>query len=131
VHGADVNARRRDHWTPLHLASLYGRAEAARLLLDHGANANAEDKYHRTSLHLVATGSYPADEDGVQLLHLLLERGVDVNAQDIFHETPLHLASCSGKLEIVRVLLQHPAVRNDRGQSSSHIELEGEFYRQT
>ena len=41
--GADVNARRKDHWTPLHLASYFGKPDVARVLLDHGAKANAVD----------------------------------------------------------------------------------------
>ncbi len=42
--GADVDARRMDHDTPLHLASSYGRLEVARLYLEHGADANAKVK---------------------------------------------------------------------------------------
>ena len=127
-HGADVNACRKDHWTPLHFASHYGKSETVQLLLDHGANINAEDNLLKIPLHHVAAGQYVVEEDGVRISQLLLERGADVNAQDINDETPLHLASFSGRLGIVRVLLEHATRRNDRDQNSSRHCLEGEFY---
>ncbi len=124
----DVNAHRKDHRTPLHLASHSGKPEIARMLLDHGAEANAEDNLLMTPLHDVAVGHYESQEDGVRVSQLLLESGVDVNSQDINRQTPLHLASISGRLEIVWVLLEHAAVKNDQGQNPSHLGLEGEFY---
>ena len=123
----DVNAYRKDHWTPLHLASHCGRLETARFLLDHGANVNAEDNLLRTALHHVARGHYDTPEDGVRVSQLLLDSSADVNAQDMNGDTPLHLASSSGKLEIIRVLLEHATAKNYRGQSLSQLSLEGEF----
>jgi ankyrin len=125
-----VNARRKDHWTPLHLASHCGKPEVARLLLAHGANAHAEDDFFRTPLHQVARGHCHNQADGVRISKLLLESGADVNAQDINRETPLHLASASGKLEIVRVLLENATAKDYRGQSPSHLSFEGESHPQ-
>lgn len=123
-----VNARRKDNWTPLHLASNCGKLEMARLLLDHDANANAEDNLLRTPLHHVTGGQYAVEEDGVRVARLLIERGADVNAQDKRCETPLHLASSSGRLGLVRVLLARAAVRTEGGQNPSQLGPEGEFY---
>jgi hypothetical protein len=53
--GMDVNARRNDHETPLHVASYFGRLEIVRLLLDHGADANVETKQGLKLLHQVFT----------------------------------------------------------------------------
>jgi ankyrin repeat protein len=39
-HGADVNNRMRQGWTPLHLAIRNGKVEGVRLLLQHDANVN-------------------------------------------------------------------------------------------
>jgi ankyrin repeat protein len=39
--GADINAARSDGVTPLFMASLKGRADVVKLLLDKGANASA------------------------------------------------------------------------------------------
>lgn len=123
----DVNARRKDHWTPLHLASHLGGYETARFLLDHGANVNAEDELLRTPLHHVARG-HDETQDDVRVSQLLLNYGADVNAQDINGDTPLHLASSPGKLEIIRVLLDHATAKNFRSQSLSQLSLEGEFH---
>jgi ankyrin repeat protein len=121
-----VNARRKDNWTPLHLASHCAKLEMARLLLDHGANANAEDNLLRTPLHHVTGGQHAVEEDAIRVSQLLIERGADLNAQDIRCETPLHSASSSGRLGLVRVLLAHVAVRNDQDQGPSQLGSEGE-----
>jgi ankyrin repeat protein len=123
-----VNARRKDHWTPLHLASYCGKPEVTRLLLAHGADAHAEDDFFRTPLHQVARGLCHSQADGVRISQLLLECSADVNAQDVNRETPLHLASASGKLEIVRVLLECATAKNYRGQSLSHLSFEGKSH---
>jgi ankyrin repeat protein len=47
-HGADIDALDDDHATPLHLASRYGCAKGAQLLLEHGANVRLENKTGRT-----------------------------------------------------------------------------------
>ena len=109
--GADVNTRRNDDWTPLHVASYFGNVEIVRLLLDHGADpeANAEDHMGDKPLHQVSCGSYRSPEDGVCVAQLLLERGADVNTRRNDHQTPLHLASYLGIVEIVRLLLDHGA----------------------
>ena len=100
----------------------------AQILLDHGANPNVEDNILRTPLHQVAAGRYESKEHGVRVTRLLLQCGVDVNAQDLKCETPLHLASASGRLEIVRVLLEHATVRNDCGQNPSPLVVEGKRF---
>ena len=109
--GADVNTRRNDHWTPLHVASCFGNVEIVRLLLDHGADpeANAEAGMGEKPLHKVSYGKYRSQEDGVRVAQLLLECGADVNTRRSDHQTPLHLASYFGNVEIVRLLLDHGA----------------------
>ena len=53
-HGADANAPRDDHSTPLHVAARYGRVEVVHVLLEHGANVTAEDKYGSTASQLAS-----------------------------------------------------------------------------
>ena len=103
------------HQTPLHSASLYGRFDIVRLLLDHGATANSEDRFGRTPLHLVAEGEQNLEQDRVRAAQLLLDRGADVNAQDEDGATPLHLASHLGRIDIARVLLDRGATTNSTG----------------
>jgi hypothetical protein len=40
----------KDHWTPLHSASYYGKPEIVRVFLNHGAKANAENDDGETPL---------------------------------------------------------------------------------
>ena len=47
---ANVNALNDRSWTALHCAALYGRLEAAALLIERGAKINAVDAYGWTPL---------------------------------------------------------------------------------
>lgn len=51
--GADVNAKCKKGWTPLHLIGYYGQndLEIAALLLDHGAYVGAKDTRGWTLMH--------------------------------------------------------------------------------
>jgi ankyrin repeat protein len=108
--GADVNTRRKDDRTPLHLASYYGNVEIVRLLLDHGADLEAAwGDMGEKPLHQVSYGKYRSQEDGVRVAQLLFDRGADVNTRRKDDRTPLHLASYYGNVEIVRLLLDNGA----------------------
>ncbi|KAH8987328.1 ankyrin repeat-containing domain protein [Lactarius akahatsu] len=108
-HGVDVNGRKRNMWTPLHLAAVKGMFKIARELLDHGANPNAEDEQGETPLHVVSQGKYDSQEDGVSIARLLLARGADVNALDKDQHTPFYSASYFGRFEIARLLFEYSA----------------------
>ncbi len=64
--GVDVNAQRDDLWTPLHVASYFGKPAIAEILLDHGANASAETDNGETPLHVVsiARGESDSEDNG-------------------------------------------------------------------
>ena len=109
THGAEVDARNKDHWTPLHIACQNGKLEIVHLLLDNGAEVNAETVDGLKPLHSLSYGEYRSQEDGVRVAQLLLERGADVNTRRNDHRTPLHVASYYGNIEIVRLLLDHGA----------------------
>jgi ankyrin repeat protein len=119
-HGADINARRKDLLTPLHLAVLRGDLEMARVLIDHGANVNAENNQGQTPLHEVLEAD---NIDRFSVTQLLLEHGADVNAQDNDHETPLHLATHFLELKLVQMLANHGAnvnAVNNEGKTPLH-----------
>jgi ankyrin repeat protein len=110
-HSADVNSRRDDLWTPLHLAVNIGELSVTRMLLERQADVNSRNCDGQTPLHLLSRREASQDEDdsGSEIAKLLLERGANVNEKDKDNATPLHLASYNRKLEIVRVLLDHGA----------------------
>ena len=90
--GLPVDATDAQGWTPLHFAVLFGREDAARLLLDEGAPVNAHERGSHTPLGLAAAHA----EEGLAVL--LLARGADPNQPDAEGLTPLHLASRSDRI---------------------------------
>jgi len=93
--GADVNCRRDDGQTPLHVAADSGRPEAVPRLLEHGADPEARDSSDRTPLQLAETavvnrasredvppadgtrldGSEPPEPDYAETIRLLRAEG--------------------------------------------------------
>ena len=128
--GADVNAKRSDLWTPLHLAIRVGKLNAARMLLDHHADVNARNDDGHVPLHLLSRWEPREDEgDGSDVAKQLLERGANVNEKDKDNVTPLHLASYYKRLEIVQVLLDHGAnidIVDDQGKTPLQIAIVGD-----
>src|SRR6266702_2937545 len=130
--GADANAQRDDHTTPLHLAAANGHLEIIRTLLVHGVDVNAAaTRDNRTPLHEASKGGHvdivrlliqngaDASTDLQRLLllasssrsaetvQLFIQLGADVNARDGSHSTPLHLATSQKDAQTVRLLMQH------------------------
>lgn len=98
-----ANTYSHDGWTPLHLASFFGRKEVASVLLAHGADVNARSRSTRfakenTPLHAAAANRQ------IALAELLLAHGADVNARDGSGYTPLALAA-NGKNDLLVVIL--------------------------
>jgi ankyrin repeat protein len=73
-HGARLNSRDNNGWSPLLRASRFGHLEVARLLLDRGVDVNAKKKDLWTAaLHLASANGHD------KIVELLLERGADVH----------------------------------------------------
>jgi len=81
---ANVKTEGESGVTPLFLAALFGRTEAAELLIERGADvkiANGEDG--ATALHAAAFFCH------TDIVELLLGKGADINARNQRSETPL------------------------------------------
>jgi ankyrin repeat protein len=99
-----------DGYTALHLASFFGKTEAARLLIDAGARVDTytTNDFANQPLHAAAAGRH------LEICRVLLAAGADVNATQHGGFTPLHEAAQHGDVEMVELFLSagaDPSVR--------------------
>ncbi|KAJ3098828.1 hypothetical protein HDU96_010931, partial [Phlyctochytrium bullatum] len=91
-------------FTPLHMATFYGKPGIARVLLHRGAEAEASrGSADARALHDAARYGHAG------VVKVLLEHGADMAAGDADAWTPLHHAARHGHASIVKVLLNHGA----------------------
>jgi uncharacterized protein len=96
-----ISAVSTDGWTPLHLASFFGKVDAARLLLNKGAvvSARSTNEMANTALHAAAAGRH------TEIVKVLIDHGASVNARQHGGWTALHAAAQHGDLEMARMLV--------------------------
>lgn len=96
-----VSAVAADGFTALHLAAFFGKAEAARVLLEGGASVATygSNDFANQPLHAAAAGRH------IEVCRLLLAAGADVNASQHAGYTPLHEAAGSGDVELAELFL--------------------------
>ena len=124
--GAHPNIGHKGDNTPLHSAAFYGDLEMVQVLLKYKADVNAQNSGGRTPLDSASEGFYFGATTNIALslskvARLLLEHGADVNARSNYHTTPLHFAAKFGRVEVVRVLLEHVAnlgMEDDDGKTA-------------
>lgn len=115
--GADLEARLQGY-TALHLAVLYGHAEAALELIERGADVAAPDPQSKDPLLLAATSNKLGDADAARVARALLSRGVspygargpDANPQRGEY-TALYMADLRRKTALAAVLREFGAER--------------------
>ena len=107
--GVDVNSRRNDRRTPLHIASYLGKFGIVQILIGQSAEVDAVDDCGKTPLHDLSRGRYESEEDGVRIALLLLDHGADVNAKSRTGDTPLTFASRSERPKLAELFLEHAA----------------------
>jgi uncharacterized protein len=114
-----------DGFTALHLAAFFGRAEAARILLEAGASVDTytRNPFANQPLHAAAAGRQ------IEICRLLVAAGADVNATQHGGFTPLHEAAQHGDDEMVELFLSagaDPTIVVDDGRTAADLaEAEG------
>jgi uncharacterized protein len=100
-----------DGWAPLHLAAAFAGPDAVKLLLEHGAHAHqcSHNPQRNQPIHAAIALGHSMDT-----IELLLEAGADVNATQAGGFAPLHQAAAAGKRELVVLLLEKGARRDQR-----------------
>ncbi|XP_041978328.1 ankyrin repeat domain-containing protein 27-like [Aricia agestis] len=94
-----VTSRDSHGLTPLHVASIHGKAAIVEILIDMGANVDATDLNECTPLH------YAASRGHQNALLLLLHSEAEINKTNIDKNTPLHLAVNNGHINCVKALI--------------------------
>ena len=109
--GVDVDTRRNDGYTPLHLAcNRWRRVEVVMFLLSRGADVNAADAFGDTPLH-AASSSGRQD-----IARILLDAGANINAANNSTGTPLHHACRWGHTDTIKLLLESGADASFRNE---------------
>jgi ankyrin repeat protein len=92
-----------DGFSPLHLASFFGRVATVRVLIARGAPVDRPSRngMRVTPLHSAAAGRHPG------IAQLLLAEGADPNARQEGGFVPLHSAAQNGDLPLAQALLEH------------------------
>ncbi|KAF5674100.1 ankyrin repeat L25 [Fusarium circinatum] len=91
--------------TALRFAAIFGRIEAAALLVQGGADVNGFVEGERLLASAVRAGH-------IDIIALMVKQGADVNAQQGSLSNPLSIAARSGRLHVVEFLVKHGADAN-------------------
>lgn len=110
--GADPNASKPNEIPPLHHAAYRGDFKMVELLLKYKAKAN--EKILENTPLVFACGFKPFRNTktytpNIKVIKLLIENGADCNARDGFGRSPLDHTASLGRLDIVKLFLEHGA----------------------
>ncbi|MDA0707692.1 MAG: ankyrin repeat domain-containing protein, partial [Proteobacteria bacterium] len=109
-----------DGFTALHIASYFGQADAAELLLEHGADVNkvATNGTDLRAIHSAVAGCHK------DVVKVLLHYNPDINVKMVGGFTPLMSATALKADEIVDLLIAHGADKNikaDDGRTAAEF----------
>ena len=115
-----INSFSEDGFTPLGLASYFGKEDVARYLLLKGADPNvpSQNGYHVYPLNSTVAAN------NSDITKILLEAGAEVNVTQSSGLTPLHSAAYHGNIEILILLLEAGAdihAKTDAGKTPADV----------
>lgn len=92
-------------FTPLGIASHFGKEDIVRLLLTHSAdpNVSSQNGYSVYPIHSALANNYS------NIAKMLIEAGAEVNALQHGSLSPLHLAAQHGNIDLIILLLENGA----------------------
>lgn len=96
--GIDIEYRRRNKETVLHMVSRLGHLKLCEFLLSKGANIDARDDLGRTALHLACKFN------NSRVVLLLIKYKPDINAQDVYGKTAEYYAECNNNKKILKIM---------------------------
>ena len=99
-----ANAWAEDGYQPLGLASFFGHAEAARLLVERGAEVNSASRNDMKVMPLHSAAAADDPDVRYEIAKLLLEAGADPNTRQQDDFTPLMAAEQSGDERLAKLL---------------------------
>jgi ankyrin repeat protein len=99
-HGADIEAKANEGWTPLHAACYFGRLAVVIELMSRGVNIYAKSNDGDTPLHLAS------EADHLAIVQALLNGGADILDANNDGELPIDSAVRRGHSEAAKYLLQ-------------------------
>ena len=106
---ARANAWAEDGFQPLGLASYFGHAEAARLLVERRAEVNSASRNEMKVMPLHSAVATNDAQARYEIAALLLEAGADPNAVQQDQFTPLMAADHHGDERLRAILVEHGA----------------------
>jgi uncharacterized protein len=105
-----ANAWADDGFQPLGLASFFGHAGTARLLVERGAEVNSASRNAMKVMPLHSAAAAQDPDVRYEISQLLLEAGADPNARQQDEYTPLMAADQHGDERLRELLVAHGAL---------------------
>jgi hypothetical protein len=123
-HPEHVNARGREHETPMHAAVDAGHVNILSLLIEHGADMEGQSRSMGTPLNWAAWCGR------LEVGQWLLDHGANINSRDSERHTSLVHAVWQGHVEFARMLLERGAVidaQDENGKTALHYAMENGY----